>query len=127
MSEDKIVDCFVKLIEISIQDGDFGSPQAVGFDHEEKAHIFSFLAVSPEEAMRFIKKEHRKYPKFIYGLDRFCKPNQGTELSSCVAGLYIQNGTLKPFIVEYERKVIKHINYQNESWNEALKKEFSSV
>lgn len=68
---------------------------------------------------------------FVFAIDRYGKPGQGTTRSDLLAGHVSTDGPrgVRPFIVEYDpaNGVVDPMNYDNAHWNAALKAEFDGV
>lgn len=74
-------------------------------------------------ALKFVTKE--KPDELIFGLDRFCKEDQGTTLKDCIAGAHWDGKTWRPFIIEYqhEPRIVKPLDWENETWNQFVTNE----
>lgn len=78
----------------------------------------------PAQAYVYVKSIMltRKPDQLAFGLDRFCKEGQGTTLNDCITGAYRNEGTWKPFVIEYqnEPRIVKPIDWENAFWNERI-------
>jgi hypothetical protein len=62
---------------------------------------------------------NKKPDEIIFGLDRYCKPGQGTTLGDCITGANFAAGVWKPFVIEYqhEPRIVQPIQWDNPFWN----------
>lgn len=86
------------------------------FDYQRPDQIMNYI-------MKVLVEENPK--QLIYGMDRFCKPGQGTTLGDCVAGAFWNNNQWRPFVIEYqhEPRQVKPLDWNNEFWKVAVRKE----
>jgi hypothetical protein len=63
--------------------------------------------------------------ELVFGLDRFCLPDQGTTLGDCVACLHWDGILWRTFIVEYqnEPRIVKPVDRDNAWWNATMRRE----
>lgn len=85
------------------------------------------LDLSPYQVYEYAKSKASdpETSRMVFGLDRFCRDGQGTTLGDCVGCLIFDGERWDTFIVEYqnEPRVVKPIDYGNEFWNAALRRE----
>lgn len=72
-----------------------------------------------------------KATAFVFAIDRYGKPGQGTVRSDLLAG-HISTDVargIRPFIIEYDpaNRVVDPMNYENAHWNAALKAELDGL
>ncbi len=72
----------------------------------------------------------QKATAFIFAIDRYGKPDQGTSRSDLLAGHVGTDGPdgIRPFIIEYDPVggVVDPMNFDNAFWNRALTREFAT-
>lgn len=93
------------------------------------------LHVKPEEAWMaaMVTAAKPTTSHMIFGLDRNAKPEQGTTLTSLVAGFFYERDTgaaFQPFTVEYAMKPEKRVlwfNWGNRFWNAVIEFEMAQV
>lgn len=94
----------------------------------DKQIIMAFADV--QGAMRHIRQVFLQKPEsLIFGLDRFLKDEQGTQLGDGLSVSYYRNGRWRFGIIEYqfEPRIVKEVNWTNQFWNRALAAEVRSV
>lgn len=98
-------------------------------DGDGKLGVYALMLNKPEEVLRAVLKalmEH-KPKQLIYGMDRYCKPGQGTTLGDCIAGGYWNGEAWRPYIIEYqhEPRIIKPMDFDNAFWKRSVKAEWT--
>lgn len=75
----------------------------------------------------FMQTAEQSASAFVFGIDRYAKPGQGTTRRDLLAGHITTNGPggIRPFIIEYDPTtgVVDPMNYENAYWNTALNRE----
>lgn len=91
------------------------------------------MDLSPEQAYRVVIAEAAKQMAlaFVFAIDRYTKPGQGTTRSDLLGGHISTDGArvIRPFIIEYDPAsgVVDPMNFNNAFWNQALTEEFRGV
>jgi hypothetical protein len=125
-----VVGIFQKLVESSIDEEGVFPHQMIFEDCNGKLNMVAIALYDSIQCMMLLKKTFDKgAKKIIFGLDRLCKEGQGTTLGDCVAGHYWNGEIWQPFVLEYqnEPRIVKPIDFENNFWNQQLKRELRSV
>jgi ParB/RepB/Spo0J family partition protein len=98
-------DAYHRIISIAI-DAEGVFPHQCIFRCGEK-QTMAALDLNPAETVyswlrQTLAKE--KPDELIFGLDRFCKPGQGTTLGDCITGAWLAVSTWNPFVIEYQHE-----------------------
>lgn len=101
-------------------------------DQNDQLHVHALALAEPEQVMHHMMKVlvNDKPKQLIYGMDRYCKPGQGTTLGDCVAGAYWSEeaDSWRVFVIEYqhEPRIVKPLDWNNEFWKRAIRDELTS-
>jgi hypothetical protein len=99
---------------------------------EDKDGKLGFMALAldqPSQVMNhmlqvLVKEKPRQ---LMYGMDRYCKPGQGTTLNDCIGGAYWNGEAWRVFVIEYqhEPRIVKPIDWHNDWWKKSIREELT--
>jgi hypothetical protein len=90
----------------------------------------------PPQLVFHVAKQHfvdAECVEFVYGLDRYTKPNQGSEFNDVFVGAFCEkrNGIYiwKPYVINYqnEPRIVRDYDWNNEVWNTHTKHELKQM
>jgi len=97
---------------------------------DRRAGVLSMSAIAlrdPQQVYQVLRARvfSERPDELVYGLDRFCRPGQGTTLGDCIAGAYWGGAGWNPFIIEYqhEPRIVKPVFFGNATWNDFITRE----
>lgn len=98
-------------------------------DQDGKLGVYALMLNKPHEVFNAVMKclVQDKPKQLIYGMDRFCKPGQGTTLGDCIGGAYWNGEAWRVFIIEYqnEPRIVKPLDWTNEFWKKSIRAELT--
>ncbi len=71
--------------------------------------------------------------EFVYGLDRYTRPGQGTEFNDVFVGAFCEkrNGIIvwKPYAINYQKepRIVRDYDWNNNFWNECTLNELKKI
>lgn len=118
----KLVESFYWMIERGI-DADGVYPQ-VGIAKIDGETQLWALALDPEEIVQHVRTvmTTQNVEELVFGLDRYTKPDQGTEFADVITFLWWDGQKWTPGIIDYqhEPRIVRPINWNNEFWNNQM-------
>lgn len=94
------------------------------------------VIAGPPQLAYYVVKQHfndRDCVEFMYGLDRYARPDQGTEFNDVFVGAFCEkkNGIViwKPYVINYqnEPRIVRDYDWTNEFWNERTRGELKQI
>lgn len=126
MTDKPLIDTYLDWLSLAIDAEGVSLPNALVL-HEDGTMTVIALPLSPDQAYRLLlAKFGDDVREMVFAFDRFTKPGQGTTLADVMAGFHlVRFQEPRPFIVEYqhEPRIIRPVDWSNESWNAALRGE----
>lgn len=133
MSEQKpnLPELYHRVIGTAIDEKGVFPHQCIWLDEDGKVNMGALALNRPDEVMAAVVKilVKEKPTELMYGLDRFSKPGQGTELKDLIAGAYWNGEAWRVFTIEYQNdpRIVKPIDWDNDWWKHAVRHEITQV
>lgn len=92
-----------------------------------ESHSTIFDTTGPEALDRIARTVREKQPlAFAFGLDRYSKPEHGTERTDVFTYTVYWQGLVKHGIIEYDAHVVDPPREDNRYWNDIMSRLFST-